>query len=182
MPDYIWNGEELPIPVDKIVDSMFGLRVRKVQDMSQAPGAPAVSPEKISGLLLTGLGEIWVNAAEDEEWPTRGRFTIGHELGHWVLHRTGQQKLFCRTAVVGPETAGDSLGGDVSPDSTVTSRPAIPVTEEEANAFSAALLMPAHLLSEQHQGCQGDMNRLKQTFDCSHKAMSRRIGAVIYSR
>ena len=33
-------------------------------------------------------------------WPPRRRFTIGHELAHWVMHRTGQQALFCRRTTV----------------------------------------------------------------------------------
>lgn len=172
VPDYIWNGEELPVPVEDIVDSMFGLRVRDVDDMSQAPGAPAVSAEQISGLLLTGPGEIWVNAIEANRWPTRRRFTISHELGHWVLHRTGQQKLFCRTAEVNADPSKFI-------EESVSSRPAIPVTEEEANAFAAALLMPAHLVSEQHERCGGDMARLRSTFNCSEKAMNRRVEAVL---
>ena len=40
MPAYIWDGESLPVPVEDIVDSIYGLRVRLVEDLSSAPGAP----------------------------------------------------------------------------------------------------------------------------------------------
>jgi Zn-dependent peptidase ImmA (M78 family) len=83
--------------------------------------------------------EIWVNAAEAREWPPRGRFTIGHELGHWLMHRTGQESLFCREATVAPEETPDPA----------TTRPPLPITEEEANAF-AAVLMPVHLIREHY--------------------------------
>ena len=64
---------------------------------SRAPGAPLVEHHALSGLLLPARGEIWVNAHEAKQWPPRRRFTIGHELGHWVMHRAaGQQALFCR--------------------------------------------------------------------------------------
>src|SRR3954454_8661028 len=85
-PTYVWDGERLPVPVEDIVDTCFGLLVRDVEDMTSAPGAPAPGPAELSGLLLTAKGEIWVNAAEAREWPPRRRFTIGHELGHWVMH------------------------------------------------------------------------------------------------
>jgi len=174
VPDYIWNGQTLPVPVEDIVDSMYGLMVRDVADMSQAPGAPEdVNADQISGLLLTGLGEIWVNQTEANRWPTRRRFTISHELGHWVLHRTGQQKLFCRTA----EVLSDQDLAEA--ERKVTTRPAIPVTEEEANAFAAALLMPAHLVNEHHEKCRGDLAKLKETFNCSEKAMNRRVRSVV---
>ena len=77
-----------------------GLLVRDVADLTTAPGAPELAPgQSLSGLLLASKGEIWVNASEGKQWPPRRRFTIGHELGHWRLHRKpGQQSLFCRKA------------------------------------------------------------------------------------
>jgi hypothetical protein len=87
-PGYVWDGERLPVPVEDIADSVFGLLVRDVKDMATAPGAPALQDgQALSGLLLPGRGEIWVNADEARQWPPRRRFTIGHELGHWVMHR-----------------------------------------------------------------------------------------------
>ena len=75
----------LPVPVEDIADSHFGLLVRDVDDMTAAPGCPRLDGDQtISGLLLPSRGEIWVNAEEAKQWPPRRRFTIGHELGHWV--------------------------------------------------------------------------------------------------
>ena len=100
VPDYIWNGESLPVPIEEIADTHVGLLVRDVADLTTAPGAPELAPDQsLSGLLLASKGEIWVNASEGKQWPPRRRFTIGHELGHWRLHREpGQQSLFCRKA------------------------------------------------------------------------------------
>ena len=162
VPDYVWDRRQPPVPIEEIADSCFGLLVREVEDMSAAPGAPQVgSGQSISGLLLASRGEIWVNAAEAREWPPRKRFTIAHELGHWILHRAGQQALFCRHGSV--EEAD---------------RPELPPAEVEANAFAAALLMPADLVREHHEACSGDLEQLCLIFDSSERAMKRRLAAV----
>jgi hypothetical protein len=101
VPAWLWDGERLPVPVEQIADTCFGLLIRDVKDMGAAPGAPELSPgQSLSGLLLPARGEIWVNADEARQWPPRRRFTIGHELGHLVMHATGQQALFCRSTSV----------------------------------------------------------------------------------
>ena len=43
VPDWIWDGESLPIPVEDIADSYFGLLIRDVEDMTEAPGCPSVA-------------------------------------------------------------------------------------------------------------------------------------------
>ncbi|HEV2752900.1 MAG TPA: ImmA/IrrE family metallo-endopeptidase [Solirubrobacteraceae bacterium] len=161
VPEWIWDGETLPVPVEEIADSVFGLLVRDVEDMSAAPGAPALaSGQSLSGLLLASRGEIWVNAQEARTWPTRRRFTIGHELGHWELHRDGQQSLFCRRTAV---------------DEQPPPQPSVVDIEEEASRFAAALLMPAWLMVREHARVGGDLDRLITTFRTSGVAMTRRV-------
>jgi hypothetical protein len=163
VPSWLWDGQRLPVPVEDIADTCFGLLVRDVEDMTAAPGAPALEAgQALSGLLLASRGEIWVNAAEAREWPPRRRFTIGHELGHWILHRAGQTSLFCRHAAVEPDT----------------SKPALLVPEDEANRFAAALLMPARLVQREYARSR-EFDRLCRTFDASGAAMGRRLHAVI---
>ena len=163
VPSYIWDGHSLPVPIEDIADSYVGLLIRDIEDLTKAPGAPPLAPgQHLSGLLLPDRGEIWVNAQEAEEWPPRRRFTIAHELGHWQLHRHGGQNVYCRSAVV---DADDAEG------------PAEP--EEEANAFAAAVLMPARLIEEQYVACDRDFARLCAKFGSSGAAMGRRLHAVI---
>ncbi len=169
VPSYVWDGESLPIPVEDIVDSVFGLHVRDVDDMSGAPGCPQIAPgDSLSGLLLTGKGEIWVNAEEARQWPPRRRFTIGHELGHHVMHRTGQQALFCRKVTVDPDEGKPA-----------DTRPPLPVTEEEANVFAAALLMPAELMRRHYRDCGGEFEEMCRRFDSSAAAMGRRLHQAV---
>jgi hypothetical protein len=167
VPSWIWDGKSLPVPVEEITDSVFGLLVREIDDMCAAPGCPELEPgQSISGLLLPSRGEIWVNADEAHQWPNRRRFTICHELGHWVLHRRDQQSLFCRR-------------GSIEEDAPPQTRPPLPITEEEANVFAAALLMPAALIRHHYEETGGDFEKLCDLFKASGAAMGRRLHAVI---
>jgi len=159
VPAWLWDGETLPVPVEDIADSVFGLLVRDVADMSTAPGAPELRPgQELSGLLLATRGEIWVNASEARTWPTRRRFTIGHELGHWEMHRDGQTALFCRSTTVDEDQ-----------------RAAVADLEEEASHFAAALLMPQWLMVREHARAGGELDPMCKTFRTSGVAMSRRM-------
>lgn len=163
VPSWLWDGELLPVPVEDIVDTCFGLHVRDIEDMTSAPGAPALADgQQLSGLLLPARGEIWVNADEARRWPPRRRFTIGHELGHWVMHRTGQDALFCRRTTVQDD------------------QPVAPDIEQEASQFAAELLMPRWLLVREHAACGGDIDTLCQRFASSRRAMARRVNHVIH--
>jgi hypothetical protein len=166
VPSYIWDGVSLPVPVEDIADSHVGLLVRDVDDLTAAPGAPAMSAgQALSGLLLPDRGEIWVNAQEAQEWPPRRRFTIGHELGHWQLHRHGGRGVYCRASVV------DEADAEVPAPR--------PEPEEEANAFAAALLMPAQLIRDEYATCGQDFALLCERFASSGAAMGRRLHAVL---
>jgi hypothetical protein len=172
VPEWVWDGESLPVPVEDIVDSVFGLRVIDAADMTGAPGCPPLSDdETLSGLLLAEDKEIWCNAGEGVQWPPRRRFTIGHELGHWVLHRPGQDSLFCRRATVAPDEDTRRRRD--------AQRPPLPATEQEANAFAAALLMPAPLVERHYHRTGRDFDRLCALFGSSQAAMGRRLHAVI---
>ena len=166
VPSWIWDGETLPVPVEDVADSVFGLCIREAPDLRAAPGAPELPPsQSLSGLLLPRLGEIWVNAAEAREWPGRRRFTVGHELGHWCMHRSGAEAIWCRSTSVAEEDRG-----------------AFPPAEGEANSFAAALLMPARLLRREYRRLRGRDDCFEQlcaAFGASGAAMGRRLRAVV---
>jgi len=171
VPGYVWDGFSLPVPVEHIADSHFGLWIRDEDDLGRAPGAPDVGPgQSLSGLLLPDRAEIWVNASEARDWPPRRRFTIGHELGHWCLHREAGSGVFCRAATVEVEP---------DPPPISASRPQRSPAESEANAFGAALLMPARLLRHHYADTGRDFGRLCEIFGASGAAMGRRLHAVV---
>jgi hypothetical protein len=152
----LWDGESLPVPVEAIADTHFRLliRDRPPAAMGEAKGAPEGG---LSGLLLVHEREIWVNAEEGEQWPGRRRFTIGHELGHWCMHRP-LGSLFCRAVnEPGPK----------------------PDIEEEASQFSSALLFPPALLRAHHAEAGGELAVLCERFGASRVATERAVFAVL---
>jgi hypothetical protein len=168
LPVWLWDGESVPVPVEAIADSHFGLLVRDIADLTTAPGCPKIEAEQtLSGLLLAGAGEIWVNAEEGQSWPGRRRFTIGHELGHFVLHRDAERDLFCRRSHVEP--------ADLK---TPTEDPNVPNIEEEASVFAAALLMPTRLMRREYDRDR-EFFSLCERFGASGAAMGRRLHQVI---
>ncbi len=163
VPDYVWDGQTLPVPVEHIADSYFGLLVCEMEYLRVAPGAPRLGEDQdFSGLLLPDRREIWVNADEARDWPGRRRFTIGHELGHWCMHREHGEPIYCRAGAIAEE-------GD---------RPERPLSEREADAFAAALLMPAQLMRREYERDR-EFGQLCRRFNVSAKAMGRRLHAVV---
>ena len=92
---------------------------------------------------------IIVNGGSDDR---RRRFTIAHEIGHFVLH-PGLQR---------PER-----GGRVNE--------AGRIREREADAFAAELLMPEQLVRQAVVEQGTDIERLADRFDVSRQAMLTRL-------
>jgi Zn-dependent peptidase ImmA (M78 family) len=104
--------KQIPIPIEELARSL-DIRV------SRAPS------KDFSGLLIRKDGHalIGVNSAEA---PVRQRFTIAHELGHFILHP--QQDAFV-------DFRKDRTAKEVKPP-----------RERHADMFAAALLMPRKIL------------------------------------
>ncbi|MGI8726777.1 MAG: ImmA/IrrE family metallo-endopeptidase [Solirubrobacterales bacterium] len=172
LPEGVWDGRSLPVPIEAIVAEHFGLHVREVTDLTAAPGCPPLGEgQALSALLLPSEREIWVSAAEARAWPRRRRFSIAHEVGHWLLHRDGQQSLFCRRASI--DEGADPGRADAD------ARPELPLIEREAHAFASALLMPGDLLRHHYKAVDRDFHRLCEIFDSSMSAMGRRLHAAV---
>lgn len=75
---------------------------------------------------------IGINGAESDQ---RQRFTCGHELGHYFLHR--------HHLIPGGPHEDRLFDGGPNPEGNLT-----PQDEAQANRFAADLLMPATLVSE----------------------------------
>jgi IrrE N-terminal-like domain len=65
----LFGGEELPVPVESIAEDLLGLTIHE-GDLNG-----------LSGVLYPDERRVEVNASDIS---ARKRFTIAHELGHWV--------------------------------------------------------------------------------------------------
>jgi hypothetical protein len=135
-----YGDRELPVPVESIAVDLLGLCVDEL-------------PLDVSGLLLPAERQIYVNA---DEPPQRRRFTLAHELGHWVCQCLEGQTapVYCRAADVAPDTDR--------------------VLEREANIFAAELLMPEERVREEW-GRAATFAELAVTFGVSAQAMAWRL-------
>ena len=104
----VYGGAEFPVAVASIAEDLLSLEVEHVE-------------MECSGMLLPAEGRILVNADEPD---TRQRFTVAHELGHWICQclEGSAEPMMCRDKDL--STAADRA------------------REREANVFAAELLMP----------------------------------------
>jgi Zn-dependent peptidase ImmA (M78 family) len=116
-----FRDSSLPVPVDAIAEDLLGLRVAERDEITY------------SGMLIPWRREIWLNAAEARQSAGRRRFTLAHEIGHWICHcRAGDDsQILCR-------------GADISADAPSDPR------ERQANVFAADLLMPEEAIRATH--------------------------------
>jgi hypothetical protein len=142
-----FGGAEIPVPVESIAEDWLGLRIEE-DDLGDC-----------SGMLIPSERLIVVNAAEAKsgETPTRRiRFTIAHELGHWICHARGMDDAptYCRSQ-------------DLAQD-------ADRALEREANVFGAELLMPEPAVREAWAAFP-DRDRLAERFGVSALAAQWRL-------
>ena len=139
-------GADLPVPVEAIAEDLLGLKVGEDEAMA------------VSGMLVPARREVWLNARESRESPGRRRFTLAHELGHWVCQcregkATGAAPVYCRAEEIGVDPEARAL-------------------EREANVFAAELLMPE---PEVRTAWAGDVAAAAERFGVSAEAMQWRL-------
>jgi predicted transcriptional regulator len=151
--DRAWEMEIRPFqakaPVDIVqIADRLGLKVWKEK-----------MPENISGMIKrdSRLGgssgySIVVNPSHAR---TRQRFTIAHEIAHYLLHR---------------DRIGDGIEDDVLMRSGLSN-----LEEIQANKLAARILMPIHLIRREMNAGVRTVPDLARRFDVSAQAMSIRL-------
>jgi Zn-dependent peptidase ImmA (M78 family) len=136
----IFEAPELPVPVESIAEDLLGLHVEEA------------NLGRISGLLYPSEMRILLNATDASP---RRRFTLAHELGHWICQCVGReaQPVYCRTT-------------------DVTLDPATKTREREANIFAAELLMPEPAVRSAYVGSSAGLG---VRFGVSDEAMAWRL-------
>lgn len=137
-----------PVDVKKMAEDL-GLRVFNFDVMPRgASGKLYPDPSSDAGW------SIGVNASDS---PTRKRFTIAHEIAHFLLHR-------------------QDIRGGVIDDPLYRSEHLSGGQEAEANRFAADILMPYGLLEEFASRGITNIERLARAFGVSTQAMKIRLG------
>lgn len=110
-----------PIPLEEIALSV-GIKDVRYQPLDGLEGALVANEEKSDGIIVVNEKAI----------PTRQRFTLGHELGHFLIPSHGHN-MKCSPKDLSARQGKNSKISDI---------------EAEANAFSSQLLMPTKLIVE----------------------------------
>lgn len=133
---------------------------------------PEIAADDVSGGLyhIEGGAVIGVNASHH---PNRQRFTVAHELGHWILHDQADfvdhGYVMDGTRAKTPRFMRNQLSSE-----------AVDVKEMEANAFAASLLMPRAFLAKAVRDLQlpvrsEEVENLARQFKVSQQAMTFRL-------
>jgi Zn-dependent peptidase ImmA (M78 family) len=123
-------------------------------------------------LIKDGSATAFVNA---EHHPNRQRFSLAHEIGHFVLHHKKGTKddIFLDKSMSFYTRKNQSSPADVNQ-----------VMEKEANVFAASLLMPEKLIEKyiaKHEldiTDEFDISRLAIAFAVSEQALQIRLNVL----
>lgn len=149
-------AKSVPVNVEELARRL-GVDVRK-----------AVLPDHISGKIEKkddGAFAVTINAAHPK---TRQRFTLAHELGHFIFHRhrLGEGTNDTKKYRADPETNAYSNGIERH-------------HETEANQFAASILMPEDLVVKFYDRFRpNDLDRMADFFGVSTSAMEIRIESL----
>lgn len=120
-------SDSIPIPIEDIVE--FDLKIKTVT----VPGL--FSEHQIDGFLSRDNAQLFIDQDMYMNFTNRARFTIAHEMGHYILHRDYIDSLNIssieqwKQVVLGKGTGHARL-------------------ETRANTFAGMLLMPKKHLAE----------------------------------
>lgn len=141
--------EELPVKLSALAKQL-GVRL-----------IASTLPAGISGELRPSADGVWAISINRHDSSRRQRFTVAHELAHYLLHR-------------------DQIGGGIKEDALYRSGLS-DAREAEANRLAAEILMPSNLVQQrlrEHGGSASEevVAKLAVEFGVSEAAMAIRLG------
>lgn len=152
------------LPEDKsVVQKYFGEIPVKLGGLAKELGIvvkrSSTIPRHVSGKITrlpTGVYEIKINKYESLE---RQRFTLAHELAHFLLHRNEIDRL-----------------GEIA-DNVLYRSGASETIEYEANRLAAQIIIPEEAISERQQAIGKNVDQLAKEFGVSKTVMEVRMAA-----
>ena len=134
-----------PLNIKKVAEKIFGMKICE-EDLGKS----------VSG-FLERIGENWCIYVNKYESDLRKKFTIAHELGHFILHK---DKIIAQ--------------GASTPDQIFFRNDDNNSVEQEANNFASELLMPKdEFIKVIKNGCN-TLEKLSEYFGLSTSAVRYR--------
>ncbi|MDD4412471.1 MAG: ImmA/IrrE family metallo-endopeptidase [Patescibacteria group bacterium] len=180
MPDFI--GQKIKLAVDKAEKILSDQKIVKVpvdiESIAKSMGIDVTkiefSKDEISGAIkMKGKQGNPIIAINQNHCIERQRFTIAHEIGHFVLHSIDNMHI---------DSAGVYFRDSNASSSTTN------LKEAQANQFAAEILMPRGLVIKDLQGDFKLKNnnedimtiaKLAKKYNVSQQAMMIRIGGLV---
>ena len=128
-------SRSLPIPIDDIVELKLGLNI--------VPCPELVQIHARNGFLTLDRSEIWVDQIQMDNFYNKYRFTLAHEVGHYVLHADfyGKNAVSATTWSIEEYIAWqNSIPNSV-----------IGLLDTQANKFAGIVLVPTPELTKECQ-------------------------------
>jgi len=172
--EYFLNFEPQAIPIERIIEDAYGLNIdfmrltiagNELGRMVCENGySTRFAPDKDDYELVKvteGTMLIESRLLEKPQYHGRYRFTLAHELAHWIIHK----HLF-----KGTSTAAAHYKSDVRGLNTI---------EWQADYLAAAILMPAGLVKRAFHRVRNEkvdiIKKLAEIFEVSKQAMRIRL-------
>lgn len=157
-------SSELPIDVIKCAN-YFNIEVKELE-----------LENNISGFFVHKDNSSYIGC-NISEGSVRKRFTIAHELGHFLLHYNNDNVIFV--------SKNKNMSKEVLYNRDLTSSTGENIKEREANAFAAALLMPREKVINKFISYANEsltisviVCNLASDFNVSEQAMSIRLNKI----
>lgn len=156
-----WNG--LDNEVRASIEAFHDAAPIRLPDLARALGVQVKAATLAPGISgeIRPLGDSFVIRVNRHDPAKRQRFTVAHELAHFILHR---------------DDIGEGIKDDVLYRSSLSDR-----REAQANRLAADILMPESLLDDAHEAAEekgvGDIALfLAEEFAVSEAAMRIKLG------
>ena len=155
----------LPIPIELIVEQTYELSV--VYDIIREPGGTmilgALDPRRRTIVMNEAHLELF------EEIIGPDRFTLAHELAHWVYDADDPNQMSFEFPDTETQVFCLDRGATALPEGDR-------IREMNANKLAAALLLPTELVMKEAPRLAGaDLRRLAQTWGVSHQTLTIRL-------
>ena len=149
----------------RLVYQAMGTAPVDVNNLAKALGLylhEAFLGDQISGMLEFKNGQYKISVNADHP-KTRKRFTVAHELGHYLLHKDLIGDGIDDTIAYRSEDIGKYHNTDIGP-----------YEETQANKFAASLLMPSKLVIAAFES-GSDISQMAADFMVSEQSMEYRV-------